>query len=167
MVMKGRGPYSMTRQLCYCFVKATAAACNLSSGFPSYSEPTRKLLTHISELSVSTQDFLLDFPSKNPDNPAGHRRHRQLLNLIRSAWKNLHFYVQPAVDADTLNVPTALVELLTKRVRLIDNCKLLEFAVIHTDKLNYFQFPPGDFEKNVVDLGDILASRSKFHPTLG
>jgi hypothetical protein len=152
---------------CYRFVKSTAAACKLVSGFPSYLAPTRKLLTHIWDISASTQDFLSDFASQNPDDPADHRRHRELLLLIREAWKSLHFYVQPAVDADTLNVPTALVELLTERVRLITNCQSLEFAVIHTDKLNYFQFPPGDFEQTVIGLGDVVDSLSKFPPDLG
>ncbi len=152
---------------CYRFVKSTAAACKLSSGFPSYLEPTIKLLAHIHQLSVATQEFLAGYPSANLNDPAEHRSRRQLLSLIRNTWKSLHVYVQPAVDADTLNVPTALVELLTKRVRLIGDCELLEFALIHTDKLNYFQFPPGDFEKNVIDLGDVVAPSLKFPPNLG
>jgi len=152
---------------CYRFVKSTSAACKLSSGFPSYLEPTKKLLEHILELSVCTQTFLSDFPSTNQVEPDEYRRHRQLLHLIRETWKSLHFYVQPAVDADTLNVPTALVKLLTDRVQLVGKCKSLEFAVIHTDKLNYFQFPPGDFEKNVIDLGEVVAPRLKFPPNLG
>lgn len=152
---------------CYRFVKSTAAACKLSSGFPSYLEPTKKLLAHIHELSVSTQKFLSNFPSANLDNPVEHRSRRQLLTLVRSTWKGLHAYVQPAVDADTLNVPTALIGLIAKQVRLIDECEMLEFALIHTDKLNYFQFPPGDFEKNVTDLGDVVAPHLEFPPDLG
>ena len=153
--------------VCYRFVKSTSAACKLSSGFPSYPEPTKKILEHILELSVCTQTFLSDFPSTNQVEPAEYRRHRQLLHLIRETWKSLHFYVQPAVDADTLNVPIALVKLLTERVQLVINCKSLEFPVIHTDKLNYFQFPPGDFEKNVIDLGEVVAPRLKFPPNIG
>lgn len=152
---------------CYRFVKSTSAACKLSSGFPSYPEPTKKLLEHMWELSLSTQDFLSHFPSNNLDDPAEHRRHRQLLYLIRNAWKSLHFYVQPAVAADTLNIPTALVELLTHRVRMIGDCESLSFAVIHTNRLNYFQFPPGDFEQTVSDLGDVVSAHEKFPANLG
>lgn len=152
---------------CYRFVKATAAACKLNGGFPSYPDATRRLLTHLSKLSVFTQDFLLTFPSKNPDDPAEHRRRRQLLLTIREAWQSLHFYIQPAVDADTLSVPTELIRLLTERVRLIDGCEVLEFAAIHTDKLNYFQFPPGDFEEAVRGLGGAISAQIEFPPNLG
>lgn len=152
---------------CYRFVKATAAACKLGSGFPSYSDPTRKLLTYIKALSVSTQESLASFPSQSPDDPAEYRSRRQWLFLIREAWQSLHFYVQPAVDADTLNVPTELVRLLTERVRSVSGCGTLEFAVIHTDRLNYFQFPPGDFERTVVDLGDLVSAKSEFPSNLG
>ncbi|HXR38064.1 MAG TPA: hypothetical protein VN776_03190 [Terracidiphilus sp.] len=139
----------------------------MNSGFPSYSDPTRKLIAHIRDLSLSTQDFLQTFPSQNPDDPAKYRSKREQLWLIRAAWKSLHFYVQPAVDANTLNVPTELVQLLTQRVRAIDNCESLEFAVIHTDKLNYFQFPPGDFQQTVIDLGDVVSAKWAFPPDLG
>ena len=149
---------------CYRFVKATAAACKLGGGFPSYSEPTRKLLSYIRGLSDSTLEFLVGFPSQIPIGPADYRRRRQLLSVIREAWQGLHFYVQPAVDADTLNVPTELVRLLTDRVRSIYDC---EFAVIHTDKLNYFQFPPNDFEQTATDLGDVVSADSEFPRNLG
>jgi hypothetical protein len=152
---------------CYRFVKSTAAACKLNGGFPSYLPPTRKLLTHIWDISVSTQDFLSTFASDCPDDPAKYRNKREQLSLIRAAWKNLHLYVQPAVDANTLNVPTELVELLTQRVRLIETCESLEFAVIHTDKLNYFQFPPGDFRQTVIDLSEIVTAKPVFSPDLG
>ena len=152
---------------CYRFVKTTAAACRLNSGFPSYSHPTRKLLTFLQELSVSTLNFLAAFPSEDPGDPPAYRRRRELLWLVREAWKSLHFYVQPAADADTLNVPTELVHLLTERVRLLQDCELLEFAVIHTDRLNYFQFPLGDFEQTVSDLGDIVSAHSVLSPHLG
>jgi hypothetical protein len=152
---------------CFRFVKTTAAACLLRSGFPSYMGPTRKLLKHLKQLSDSTLEFLRTFSSQTPSESTDYRRQRHLLSLIREAWKSLHFYVQPAVDADTLNVPTALVELLTKRVRLIDGCESLEFAVIPTNKLNYFQFPPGDFNQTISDLSDIVSAQSAFPPNLG
>ncbi|MES2221188.1 MAG: hypothetical protein V4587_09510 [Acidobacteriota bacterium] len=152
---------------CFRFVKSTTAACKLGSGFPSYLEPTRELLKYIKELSLSTQDFLANFPSQIPGEPTQFRSKRELLWLIRETWTSLHVYVKPAVDADTLNVPTELVRLLTQRVHLIEKCESLEFAVIHTDKLNYFQFPPGDFEQNASNLGEIVSAQAKFPPNLG
>jgi hypothetical protein len=148
--------------VCYRFVKTTAAACKLSSGFPSYSSSTQSLLKNIKELSASTLEYLLAFPSKNPDDPADYRRRRQSLLTIRNAWQNIHSYVQPAVDADTLNVPTELIQLLTDRVRLLENCSSMEFAAIHTDKLNYFQFPPGEFERTVLDLASIVSAKTEW-----
>ena len=154
---------------CYRFVKTTAAACKLSSGFPSYLETTRTLLSHIGQLSASTLDFLKRFPSQIPDNPADYRRRRQNLLLIRDAWSSLHRYVQPAVDADTLSVPTELVRLLTDRVQLLEKCESQEFAVIHTNRLNYFQFPPGDFEETMVQLGKAISAQPglEFPSSLG
>jgi hypothetical protein len=152
---------------CYRFVKSTAAPCELSSSFPSYLEPTRQLISKIKALSLSTQTFLRAFSAQNPDDPAKYRSKREQLSLLRAAWKSLHFYVQPAVDASTLNVPTELVELLTQRARLIANCEEVEFAVIHTDKLNYFQFPPGEFQQTIVDLTDIVSADWAFPSNLG
>ena len=152
---------------CYRFVKTTAAACRLSSGYPSYLEPTRNLLGYIGELSEATQAFLAEFPSQRQDDPRQSAIQRQALWSIRSAWKRLHVYVKPAVGADTLNVPTELVQLLTERVRLMGDCESLEFAVIHTDRLNYFHFPSDDFEQAASDLGDIVSAPSQFPPNLG
>ena len=153
--------------VCYRFVKATAAACKLGSGFPSYSSSTQTLLKSIKDLSSATLDYLLAFPSKSPEDPVEYRRRRQSLVTIRLAWQNIHLYVQPAVDADTLNVPTELIQMLTDRVRLIQGCGSMEFAAIHTDKLNYFQFPPGEFERTVLDLASIVSAKTEWPPDLG
>jgi hypothetical protein len=152
---------------CYRFVKATAAACKLNSGFPSYSDSTKKLLTYIKKLAGKSLEFLAAFNAADSGDPDSFREKRELLWLIREAWTTLHKYVQPAVDADTLNVPGELVRLLTDRVRLIDGCELLEFAVIHTDQLNYFQFPPGDFEEKACGLADVLDAGLEFPAHLG
>ena len=39
--------------------------------------------------------------------------------------------------------------------------------MIHTNKLNYFQFPPGDFNQTISDLSDIVSAQSAFPPNLG
>lgn len=153
---------------CYRFVKSTSAASKIAVDFPSYSEPTLKLIKHIGQLSRASEQFLLAFeiPTGTTD-PEEYRKKRQLLNLVRSTWKRLHTYVQPAVDADTLHVPSALIELLTRRVRGIKECESLEFAVIHTDQLNYFQFPPVNFEQHARDIADIVGAKDEFPPDLG
>jgi hypothetical protein len=152
---------------CYRFVKATAAACELSSGFPSYSDPTRKLLKYIKDLSEKSLDFLAGFQPADADDPAAFRNRRELLWLIRGTWTKLHKYVKPAVDADTQNVPTELVRVMTQRVRLIPDCELLDFAVIHTDQLNYFQFPSGELETDASALADSLKIDLEFPAHLG
>lgn len=152
---------------CFRFVKSTAAACELGGGFPSYLDSTRRLLEHLKELSKSTQDSLLKSPSESPDDPSEYRRKRQLLHTIREAWRSVHFYVQPAADADTLHVPTALVQMLTRRVQLLTKCESLDFAVVHTDKLNYFQFPPEDFSQAVNDLSEIVSVDSSYLSQFG
>ena len=153
---------------CYRFVKATAAAAfTRSRGYPSYLPSTDKLLGSVRDLSSASLQFLSKFPSGIPDEPEAFRRYRGLLWLIRSTWRNLHFFVKPAVSADTLNVPTELVELLTKRVRALPGCESVEFALIHTDRLNYFHFPAGDFEQEAKSLSEIVHSEKQFPPDLG
>ena len=153
---------------CYRFVKSTSAASKIAVDFPSYSESTLKLIKYIGQLSRASERFLLGFeiPTGTTD-PEEYRKKRQLLKLVRSTWKKLHMYVQPAVDADSLHVPSALIELLTRRVRGIKDCESLEFAVIHTDQLNYFQFPPVNFEQHARDLADIVGAKEEFPPNLG
>ena len=151
---------------CYRFVKATAVACRISANFPSYLPATRALLNYLKDLAAATQKFLEIFPSDEKVGPQQFSSHRQMLSLILAAWKKLHLYVRPAANADTLNVPTALIKLLTERVRLIEDCAL-SFAVIHTDQVNYFQFPSGEFEQAATYLGEVVVASLDFPADLG
>jgi hypothetical protein len=55
----------------------------------------------------------------------------------------LHAFVKPVVDADTLRLPTALIQGLINRFRELPNCKDVDFVVYHTDEFNYFNVKLG------------------------
>jgi hypothetical protein len=47
--------------------------------------------------------------------------------------------VKPVADADTLRLPSALIQVLVRRLRALPDFANADFAVFHTEKLNFLQ----------------------------
>jgi hypothetical protein len=101
---------------------------------------TSSFLKYVEDLGSSTDQFLQDLAAATPD-PSMADVDRQSLPTIRDFWRDIHEFVKPSRDADTLHSPVALIEQLEdrlSRIPALQGCKLL---ICHTPELNYIQFP--------------------------
>jgi hypothetical protein len=101
---------------------------------------TSRFLRYVEDLGRSTDLFLQDLVLAVPD-PAMATVDRQSLPTIRDFWRDIHEFVKPSRDADTLHSPVALVEQLEDRLSLIPALRGCKLLICHTPELNYIQFP--------------------------
>src|ERR1700674_4006572 len=88
---------------------------------------TSSFLKYVEDLGTSTDQFLQDLVAATPD-PSMADVDRQSLPTIRDFWRDIHEFVKPSRDADTLHSPVALIEQLEdrlSRIPALQGCKLL------------------------------------------
>jgi hypothetical protein len=71
----------------------------------THTEATRRFLEYVEKLGRSTDLFLQDLVSAVPD-PFMADVDRQSLPTIRDFWRDIHEFVKPSRDADTLHTPS-------------------------------------------------------------
>jgi len=101
---------------------------------------TNDFLSYVAELGKSSDLFLQSLVAVAQD-PFMSAVDRQSLLTIRDFWRDIHEFVKPSRDADTLHSPVELIEQLEdelSRIPNLDGCRLL---ICHTPELNYIQFP--------------------------
>jgi len=101
---------------------------------------TTEFLKYVDALGKSTDLFLQDLIVASPD-PTMTEVDRQSLPTIRDFWRDIHEFVKPSRDADTLHSPVALIEQLEYRLSLIPPLQGCRLLICHTPELNYIQFP--------------------------
>jgi hypothetical protein len=116
------------------------AVCRVAENPPSaYMTASERFFTYIKDLGAKTKAYLEQFPTKLPTHPPLVKVYRQKLTILRDCWAELHRFVKPAVDADTLNVPFALMEVFYGRLNELPQFKDVTFTVFHLQELNYVQ----------------------------
>lgn len=136
-----RGQLEREVSALYGFVDSISALCARVPQSLAFTEPSFKFFRHVGELAVATKTHLANFPVGSLESVSEDEFHesRDELRTIRSAWKELHQFVKSAVDADTLNQPSALISFMLSRVRQLPGLSDADFAIFHTDKFNYLQ----------------------------
>src|SRR2546425_1255708 len=120
----------------FSFVDSVCQFCQADSESPTYPAPSKKFFEYINELGAATKEYLSVFASNQPGKTKLYQYYRQRLETIRLGWFEFHLLIKAAADADTLNVPYALVEALTARLRSIRGFEDTSFAIFHIDELN-------------------------------
>ncbi|HVP54782.1 MAG TPA: hypothetical protein VMU45_07285 [Candidatus Eisenbacteria bacterium] len=125
----------------FSFVDSVCQFSLADSESPAYPEPSKRFFEYIKQLGDATKEYLSGFAAKRPSKPELYQYYRQRLETIRLGWFEFHLHVKAAADADTLNVPYALVEALTTRLRSVSGFDKTTFAIFHIDELNYWEIP--------------------------
>jgi len=121
-------------------VDSIVAPCELPQGAVAYTAASEQFRNHIIKLGEKTSQYLAAFPPEAEQvgeeeedfgSPPGE------LAEIKSAWKQLHPYIRPAIQADTLHQPTSLVDALTARFREIAGFDQATFTIFHSEEFNY------------------------------
>ena len=151
----------------FSFVDSVCQFCLAGNESPAYPGPSTKFFEYIIELGEATKEYLSLFAANQPKKPELYQYYRQRLETIRLGWFEFHLLIKAAADADTLNVPYALVEALSTRIRTIRGFKGTNFAIFHIDELNYWEIPASEIKETTDKFQRYLSNPPSFPANTG
>jgi hypothetical protein len=140
----------------YAFVETVSSACAPPPQAVSYSESSSRFFHQIGLLAEHTKKHIANFEQHADDDAEGFIESRTELLTLRTAWRELHQFIKPSADADTLNQPTAMVAALVHRLRELPTFGSTDFVIFHTDSFDYAQANPQATEEIVAQLARIV-----------
>ena len=145
----------------YGFVDSVSAHCSRLPQSVAFTESSARFFQHIDQLAIATKRHLAAFPADNVETATEDEFHqtRDELVTIRRVWQELHQFIKPAVDADTLNQPGALVSALLNRAKKLPGFQDADFAIFHTDSFDYLQVNPTSIRAAVRELAFIVTAK--------
>ena len=141
-------------------VDSIVAPCDLPAGSVAYTSASEDFRSQIIELSHRTKRYLNAF-SDNENIDEGEEDFGSApseLKEIKSVWKELHPYIKPAMQADTLHQPTSLVNALTDRFREIKDFENTTFTIFHAEEFNYLHLYPAEIARVTSRLSRLVAA---------
>jgi len=102
---------------------------------------TDEFIGYVQTLGKATEAYLEDLVSTPPDPRFRESERRQSFLSFRNFWRDLHQFVKPSRDADTLHSPVALIEQLEAMLSKIPELDGSRLLICHTAEANYIQFP--------------------------
>jgi hypothetical protein len=150
----------------YRFVDTVAKFAEESSS-SVYVKASDEFFEYIRELGKKTKQYLCDFPKNLPTNDVLRSMYRQKLKVLRDAWRELHAFLKPATDADTLNTPFSLLGALYHKFHGIAGFENVEFTVFHLDEVNYLQVMASWFRQLTQKLAYQIPGAPSFPTHLG
>lgn len=128
----------------YRFIDPMVSLCsNLRSDYPVFSDESREFFDHIQRLGSQTLLYLEGASDQILKDPRLSSTKRQKFLDLRTLWESLHEYLRPALDADSLHLPNALVTVLHDRIHETDEWSTYRFTLFHATEANYLQLPMG------------------------
>jgi hypothetical protein len=143
----------------YAFVESVSAACTPAPQALAYTESSSEFFNFIIDLAKSTKEHLVGFERHADDSDEEFREARGELWTLRTAWRQLHRYIKPSADADTLDQPTALIDGMVSRLHLLSGFETTRFTIFHTDTFDYLQVNPGAISGAVAELARVVGAR--------
>lgn len=147
------------------FISSIADQCVQRTGAAAYPEPSERFFSFIVNVAASTRKYLEEALASRV-NADELLELRADIELLRGSWRFLHRFVKPVLDADTLRLPTSMVQCLTSRFCEIPHFKDTDFVVYHTDPFNYFNVKLA-FLKSQIDKISAVVGGPSFPDRLG
>jgi hypothetical protein len=144
----------------YQFVSSITDHCDTKSSAAAYLSSSERFFNYIIELGKATKEYVRNFPGSRTQ-AAQFLDLRDDIATLRSGWQFLHLFVKPALDSDTLHLPTSLIQGLIERFREIPDYADTDFAIYHTDLFNYLNVQLNVF-KPIADAIAALVNGPKF-----
>lgn len=149
------------------FIEPIVKMCSdLRDDYPVYTPPSREFFAHIRTLGTETLRFLETCPKSILKDARTASSKRQKLFSIKAAWEDLHEYVKPALDADSLHLPTPLITALHDRLHESQKWRDYRFTLFHTIEANYFEIPASGARDTANRIADLIGGTA-FPPSLG
>ncbi len=142
-------------------VRSIVAPCELPPGAVAYTAASEKFRNHVTELGDKTSQYLSTFSLETELAEEGEEDFGSPpseLAEIKSAWRQLHPYIKPAIQADTLHQPTSLVEALTSRFREVPNFDQASFTIFHSEEFNYLHLYASEIAALTNKLAKLVGS---------
>jgi hypothetical protein len=140
----------------YAFVESVSRSCNPAPQSVAFPESSSRFFDYVVSLAEGTKKHITGFERHAEDDDDDFLEARTELWTLRTAWRELHQFVKPSVDADTLNQPTAIVAALVSRLHELRSFELSDFAIFHTDSFDYSQVNPSATEDAVAQLARVI-----------
>ena len=118
----------------------------------------------VNELATACRDYIADWKVADAEE---FEHKRPELEEIRGHWRELHKLIKPAFDADTLQVPSAVVDGIARRFQELPGCGNTEFALFHTAEFNYMHVHTAALRSTAKAFRAIVPNAPKFPDDLG
>lgn len=148
----------------YAFIDSIVQGVAARRGCTAYSPATVRFLDFVAKLADSSKKYLSAWSAIDSEE---FEDRREDLGTIRAAWKDLHLLIKPALDADTLQVPSAVIDGIIRRFRELPECYSTDFALFHTSEFNYVQVRTADLKRIAGKFKKLILDAPEFPPDLG
>jgi hypothetical protein len=130
----------------------------------AYGPAANEFFKFVNELATTCRDYIADWKVADADE---FEHKRPELEEIRGHWRELHKLIKPAFDADTLQVPSAVVDGIARRFRELPDCGNTEFALFHTAEFNYMHVHTAALRNTAKAFRAVVPNAPKFPENLG
>jgi hypothetical protein len=148
----------------FAFIDSISGICLSRSPIVAYTPAADRFFDFISRLALTTKTHLAGWFLQDDEE---FEERRQELETIRSFWKELHNFIKPTLDADTLHIPSAVVDGIVRRFREIPKYSRMDFSIFLTAEFNYVQVRSADFRLLSSKIRSIISGAPEFPPNLG
>ncbi|HEV2485624.1 MAG TPA: hypothetical protein VGT08_08840 [Terracidiphilus sp.] len=148
----------------YSFIESIVEGVTSQRSSAAYSPAAVRFLGYVSSLAESSKKHLSSWSVADDEE---FEDRREELGTIRAAWRELHKLIKPSLDADTLQVPLAVVDGIVRRFREIPGYNETEFVLFHTAEFNYVQIRTADLRSLSSKIRALIPNSPAFPPNLG
>jgi hypothetical protein len=148
----------------YAFIESIVEGVVSRRNSIAYSPPAVHFLDFVSALASSSKKHLATWRVADDEE---FEDRREELGTIRATWRELHKLIKPALDADTLQVPSAVVDGIVRRFQEIPGYHETEFVLFHTAEFNYVQIRTADLRGLSAKVRAIIPDSPEFPVNLG
>jgi len=139
----------------YQFVCSIVDLCESRNPAAAYLSSSERFFDYLVELGSATKEYVQNFPGGRT-RPAEYLDLRDEVAVLRAGWQFLHAFVRPALESDTLHLPSALVQGLIRRFREIPRYSKTDFVIFHTDEFNYLTVRSSPLKKNADGIASLV-----------
>ena len=129
------------------FVSSISDNCERLNRALIYPASSERFFKYISALAAATKSHLQESLGTSDQRPEEYLDLRDEIATLRSSWGFMHRFVKPVLDADTLTLPTCLLDGLKTRFRQMSGFAETDFIFYHSTYLNYFNVKLGEFNQ--------------------
>jgi hypothetical protein len=148
----------------YAFIESIVEGVASRRNSTAYSPAAVRFLDFVAALAASSKGHLANWQIEDDEE---FEERREELGTIRATWRELHKFIKPALDADTLQIPSAVVEGIVRRFQEIPGYHETEFVLFHTAEFNYVQIRTADLRGLSAKIRAIILDSPEFPANLG